>query len=102
MQKDVTSATVVKKGDVVGYVDDGLGGRTPLVAAKDLKAVGWPGLKVDVKLGAAGKPVPHSAKAGDVVGELSIGSGNGRLTAPVQLKSALAEPGVGDKLTRLG
>ncbi|MEU3375060.1 serine hydrolase [Streptomyces sp. NPDC006660] len=102
VQKGVTSATVVKKGDVVGYVDDGLGGRTPLVAAKDLKAVGWPGLKVDVKLGAGGKPVPHSAKAGDVVGELSIGSGNGRLTAPVQLKSALAEPGVGAKLTRLG
>ncbi|MGW2817846.1 serine hydrolase [Streptomyces sp. NPDC001415] len=102
VQKAVTSATVVKKGDVVGYVDDGLGGKTPLVAAKDLKAVGWPGLKVDVTLGAGGKPVPHSAKAGDVVGELSIGSGNGRLSAPVELKSALTEPGVGDKLTRLG
>ncbi|WP_345259438.1 serine hydrolase [Streptomyces hundungensis] len=102
VQNAVTSATVVKKGDVVGYVDDGLGGKTPLVAAKDLKAVGWPGLKVDVTLGSGGKPVPHSAKAGDVVGELSIGSGNGKLTAPVQLKTALAEPGVGDKLTRLG
>ncbi|WP_053727301.1 serine hydrolase [Streptomyces sp. WM6378] len=102
VQKAVTSATVVKKGDVVGYVDDGLGGKTPLVAAKDLKAVGWPGLKVDVTLGAGGKPVPHSAKAGTVVGELSIGSGNGRLTAPVELKSALTEPGTGDKLTRLG
>ncbi|MFB7647222.1 serine hydrolase [Streptomyces sp. NPDC056084] len=102
VQNAVTSATVVKKGDVVGYVDDGLGGKTPLVAAKDLKAVGWPGLKVDVTLGGGGKPVPHSAKAGDVVGELSIGSGNGKLTAPVQLKTALAEPGVGDKLTRLG
>ncbi|MEU3499316.1 serine hydrolase [Streptomyces hundungensis] len=102
VQKAVTSATVVKKGDVVGYVDDGLGGRTPVVAAKDLKAVGWPGLKVDVTLGAGAKPVPHSAKAGEVVGELSIGSGNGRLTAPVELKKALAEPGTGDKLTRLG
>ncbi|GGT99275.1 serine hydrolase [Streptomyces violascens] len=102
VQKAVTSATVVKKGDVVGYVDDGLGGKTPLVAAKDLKAVGWPGLKVDVTLGAGGKPVPHSAKPGTVVGELSIGSGNGRLTAPVELKSALAEPGTGAKLTRLG
>ncbi|MCX5381875.1 serine hydrolase [Streptomyces sp. NBC_00083] len=102
VQKAVTSATVVKKGDLVGYADDGLGGRTPLVAAKDLKAVGWPGLKVDVQLGAGGKPVPHSAKAGDVVGELSIGSGNGRLTAPVELKSALTEPGLGAKLTRLG
>ncbi|MFI6050818.1 serine hydrolase [Streptomyces violascens] len=102
VQKAVTSATVVKKGDVVGYVDDGLGGKTPLVAAKDLKAVGWPGLKVDVTLGAGGKPVPHSAKPGTVVGELSIGSGNGRLTAPVELKSALTEPGTGAKLTRLG
>ncbi|WP_438293306.1 serine hydrolase [Streptomyces sp. HUAS TT7] len=102
VQKAVTSATVVKKGDVVGYVDDGLGGKTPLVAAKDLKAVGWPGLKVDVTLAAGGKPVPHSAKPGTVVGELSIGSGNGKLTAPVELKSALTEPGTGAKLTRLG
>ncbi|MFE3182552.1 serine hydrolase [Streptomyces violascens] len=102
VQKAVTSATVVKKGDVVGYVDDGLGGKTPLVAAKDLKAVGWPGLKVDVTLGSGGKPVPHSAKPGTVVGELSIGSGNGKLTAPVELKSALTEPGTGAKLTRLG
>ncbi|WP_189390107.1 D-alanyl-D-alanine carboxypeptidase [Streptomyces sp. SDr-06] len=102
VQKAVTSATVVKKGEVVGYVDDGLGGRTPVVAAKDLKAVGWPGLKVDVTLGDAGKAVPHSAKPGTVVGELSIGTGNGRLTAPVELGRALTEPGVGDKLTRLG
>ncbi|MFE3525377.1 serine hydrolase, partial [Streptomyces sp. NPDC059161] len=102
VQKAVTSATVVKKGDVVGYVDNGLGGKTPLVAAKDLKAIGWPGLKVDVTIGDGGKAVPHSAKAGTVVGELSIGSGPGRQTAPVELGSAMAEPGIGDKLTRLG
>ncbi|MFE9558012.1 serine hydrolase [Streptomyces sp. NPDC006703] len=102
VQKAVTSATVVKKGDVVGYVDNGLGGKTPLVAAKDLKAIGWPGLNVDVTIGDGGKAVPHSAKAGTVVGELSIGSGPGRQTAPVELGSAMAEPGIGDKLTRLG
>ncbi|MFJ8313094.1 serine hydrolase [Streptomyces sp. NPDC094147] len=102
VQKAVTSATVVKKGQVVGYVDNGLGGRTPVVAAKDLKAVGWPGLKVDVTLGDGGKAVPHSAKAGTVVGELAIGAGPGRQTAPVELGSALSEPGTGDKLTRLG
>ncbi|NUK13517.1 D-alanyl-D-alanine carboxypeptidase, partial [Streptomyces lunaelactis] len=39
-QAGVTSTTVVKKGDVVGHVDDGLGGRTAVVATKDLKAVG--------------------------------------------------------------
>ncbi|GAA3394485.1 D-alanyl-D-alanine carboxypeptidase [Streptomyces roseoviridis] len=101
-QADVTSAAVVKKGEVVGYVDDGLGGRTPVVATKDLKAVGWPGLKVDLRLGGSGKAVPHTGKAGDVVGQVSIGSGTGRVSAPVALQKDLAEPGIDKKLTRLG
>ncbi|MFD5103669.1 serine hydrolase, partial [Streptomyces albidochromogenes] len=101
-QKDVTSATVVKKGDVVGYVDDGLGGRTPVVATKDLKAVGWPGLKVELAISDAGKPLPHAAKAGDEVGQVTVGSGPGRVTAPVVLQKDLVEPGLGDKLTRIG
>ncbi|MFD7980600.1 D-alanyl-D-alanine carboxypeptidase [Streptomyces sp. NPDC059071] len=101
-QQDVTSAAVVKKGQVVGYVDDGLGGRTPVVSTKDLKAVGWPGLKVDLRLGDGGKKPPHAAKAGDVVGEVSIGTGTGEVSAPVALKDDLVEPGFGEKLTRLG
>ncbi|MFD3511996.1 D-alanyl-D-alanine carboxypeptidase [Streptomyces sp. NPDC058657] len=102
-QEVVTSAQVVKKGDVVGYVDDGLGGRTPVVATQDLKAVGWPGLKVDLAAGpAAGKTVPHTAKAGDVVGQVTVGTGPGQVQAPVALKSDLVEPGFGAKLQRLG
>ncbi|MER7519396.1 D-alanyl-D-alanine carboxypeptidase [Streptomyces sp. NPDC126499] len=101
-QADVTSAAVVKKGEVVGYIDDGLGGRTPVVSTKDLKAVGWPGLKVDLRLGGTGKALPHTGKAGDVVGEVSIGTGTGRVSAPVALKNDLAEPGFDKKLTRLG
>ncbi|MGW7414810.1 D-alanyl-D-alanine carboxypeptidase family protein [Streptomyces sp. NPDC054863] len=102
-QEVVTSAVVVKKGEVVGYVDDGLGGHTPVVATKELKAVGWPGLKVDLALGAAaGKAVPHTGKAGDVVGEVTVGTGPGKVSAPVALQSELAEPGFGAKLTRLG
>ncbi|MFJ7066433.1 D-alanyl-D-alanine carboxypeptidase [Streptomyces sp. NPDC101115] len=101
-QKDVTSAAVVKKGQIVGYVDDGLGGRTPVVSTKDLKAVGWPGLKVDLRLGDGGRKLPHTAKAGDVVGQVSIGTGTGEVSAPVALKDDLVEPGVGEKLTRLG
>ncbi|MCX5200601.1 D-alanyl-D-alanine carboxypeptidase [Streptomyces sp. NBC_00237] len=102
-QEIVTSAAVVKKGDVVGYVDDGLGGRTPVVATKELKAIGWPGLKVDLAIGAQpGKPVPHAAKAGDVVGEVTVGTGPGKVSAPVALQSELTEPGLGAKLTRLG
>lgn len=101
-QQDVTSATVVKKGEVVGYVDDGLGGKTPVVATKNLKAIGWPGLKAELSIGDAGSAVPHSAKAGTVVGEVTVGSGPGKVTAPVALQKDLAEPGFGAKLTRVG
>ncbi|MEU6167303.1 D-alanyl-D-alanine carboxypeptidase [Streptomyces tanashiensis] len=101
-QKDVTSAAVVKKGQVLGYVDDGLGGRTPVVATKELKAVGWPGLQVKLELTNGGKAVPHSGKAGDIVGQVSIGTGTGKVSSPVALKTDLVEPGFDKKLTRVG
>ncbi|MFF8280403.1 serine hydrolase [Streptomyces lateritius] len=101
-QKDVTSAAVVRKGQVVGYVDDGLGGRTPVIATKELKAIGWPGLKVNLQLTDGGKAVPHAGKAGDVVGQVSIGTGAGKVSAPVALRSDLVEPGFDKKLTRIG
>lgn len=101
-QDDVTSAIVVKKGQVVGYVDDGLGGQTPVVATKEIKAIGWPGLKVDLALTDGGKAVPHAGKAGDVVGTVSIGEGAGKVSAPAALASDLVEPGFDKKLTRVG
>ncbi|WP_063735991.1 D-alanyl-D-alanine carboxypeptidase [Streptomyces sp. RTd22] len=100
-QDALTSATVIKKGDVVGQVDDGLGGTTPVVATKDLKAVGWAGLNVDIKIGDGGKTIPHTAKAGTVVGEVTVGSGPGRVKAPVALQNDLSEPSFGAKLTRI-
>jgi D-alanyl-D-alanine carboxypeptidase len=101
-QKGVVSAAVVKKGDVVGYVDDGLGGRTPVVSTKDLKAIGWGGLTVNLKLGAGGKSIPHTAKAGTVVGEVTVGTGTGKVSAPVALQSEMTKPSFSDKLTRIG
>ncbi|MFJ5141303.1 serine hydrolase [Streptomyces sp. NPDC088707] len=101
-QKDVTSVAVVRKGQVLGYVDDGLGGRTPVVATKELKAIGWPGLQVKLALTDGGKAVPHTGKAGDIVGQVSIGTGAGKVSSPVALQQDLAEPGVDKKLTRVG
>ncbi|MEU3689461.1 serine hydrolase [Streptomyces narbonensis] len=101
-QKDVTSAAVVRKGQVLGHIDDGLGGRTPVVATKELKAIGWPGLEVKLELTDGGKAVPHSGKAGDVIGQVSIGTGVGKVSAPVALEKDLVEPGFDKKLTRLG
>ncbi|MEV0602843.1 D-alanyl-D-alanine carboxypeptidase [Streptomyces sp. NPDC050315] len=94
--------TVVKEGDVVGVVDDGLGGTTPVVATEDLKAVGWNGLTVKLGLTDKGKAIPHTAKAGTKVGVLTAGSGPGQATVPVALQKDLAEPTFGAKLTRVG
>ncbi|RSO33821.1 D-alanyl-D-alanine carboxypeptidase [Streptomyces sp. WAC 06725] len=97
----LVSDTVVKKGQVVGYVDDGIGGHTPVVATKDLSAVGWPGMKATFSMSGAGKPVPHEAKAGTVVGELTVGTGSTAAKVPVALQKNLAEPTFGAKLTRI-
>ncbi|WP_433398964.1 serine hydrolase [Streptomyces sp. CA-146814] len=101
-QKAPTSATVVKKGDVVGYVDNGFGAQTPVIATKNLKAVGWPGLQVELKVTDSGKGIAHSAKAGSEVGMVTVGTGTGKVTAPVVLQDDLTEPAFGDKLTRIG
>ncbi|MET7567156.1 D-alanyl-D-alanine carboxypeptidase [Streptomyces sp. NPDC005492] len=100
-QDAMKSAKILKKGDVVGYVDDQLGGHTPVVVTKDVSAVGWAGLKV--KLSFASDAVPHSAKAGTKVGTLTVGDGSGgAVVVPVALQKDLAEPALTAKLTRLG
>ncbi|MFG2620454.1 hypothetical protein ACGFXC_22850 [Streptomyces sp. NPDC048507] len=101
-QKSIEGATVVKKGDVVGYVDDGLGGRTPVVATADVQAVGWSSLSVALKLGDGGTKIPETAKAGTRVGVLTVGEGASQVKVPVALQRELAAPGVGSKLTRIG
>ncbi|MFD8734753.1 D-alanyl-D-alanine carboxypeptidase [Streptomyces sp. NPDC059618] len=103
VQKSLVTATVVKKGQVVGYVDDQLGGRTPVVATKNMTAIGWPGLKTRLSIGQGKSAVPHTGKAGTVVGELRVGDGSSEaVRIPVALQSDLAEPGFGAKLTRVG
>ncbi|MFE9700264.1 serine hydrolase [Streptomyces sp. NPDC006270] len=101
-QKAATSATVVKKGDVVGYVDNGFGAQTPVVATKNLKAVGWSGLEVELEVTDNGEGIDHAAKAGSEVGMVTVGTGPGKVTAPVVLQNDLTEAAFGDKLTRIG
>ncbi|ANS65912.1 D-alanyl-D-alanine carboxypeptidase [Streptomyces lincolnensis] len=100
-QDALRSETILKKGDVVGYVDDGLGGHTPVVLTKNVTAVGWAGLTV--KLTFTADDLPHTAKAGAQVGSLTVGDGSGSaVKVPVALQDDLVEPGFTDKLTRLG
>ncbi|MBU6534348.1 D-alanyl-D-alanine carboxypeptidase [Streptomyces sp. A108] len=101
-QDALESSTIVKKGTVVGYVDDGLGGRTPVVTTQDVKAAGWAGLTVKLTFDA--DEVPHTAAAGTKVGSLAVGDGgtSGAVKVPVALQEELVEPGFAAKLTRLG
>ncbi|MFF9816539.1 D-alanyl-D-alanine carboxypeptidase [Streptomyces sp. NPDC014006] len=100
-QAALQSRTILKKGDVVGYVDDGVGGRTPVVVTQNVTAVGWAGLKV--KLSFAADALPHTAKAGTKVGTLTVGDGSSEaVKVPVALQKDLTEPGFAAKLTRLG
>lgn len=100
-QDSLQSRTVVKKGDVVGYVDDKMGGKTPVVATKDAPAVGWGGLKVKLGMSDGGKSIPHTGKAGDKVGDLTVGDGPGQVQVPVALQKDMQEPGFGAKLMRI-
>ncbi|MFI1954648.1 D-alanyl-D-alanine carboxypeptidase [Streptomyces xinghaiensis] len=100
-QAVLTDAKVVEKGQVVGHVDDGLGGTVPVVATEDVTAVGWPGLTVELALSDGGKTVPHEAEAGTEVGLLTAGSGPGQVKVPVALEKVKEEPGFGSKLTRI-
>ncbi|MEN2420650.1 D-alanyl-D-alanine carboxypeptidase [Streptomyces rimosus] len=103
VQDALTSAIVVEKGDVVGHVDDGLGGRTPVVATQRLSAIGWPGMEAKFTLDAEGRTsVPHEGKAGTVVGRLRAGSGPGAVTVPVVLQKDMTGPSFGARLTRIG
>ncbi|MEU7378625.1 D-alanyl-D-alanine carboxypeptidase [Streptomyces sp. NPDC042207] len=101
--KDVpTSAKILKRGDVVGYIDDQLGGHTPVVVTKDVTAVGWGGLRLKLSL-TTKNALPHTAKAGTEVGMLAVGEGaESAVQVPVALQDDLAEPGFAAKLTRVG
>nr|WTB31896.1 D-alanyl-D-alanine carboxypeptidase [Streptomyces sp. NBC_00830] len=109
VSKDVMVATedllksgkVVKKGDVVGAVDDGFGGTTPVVATEDVAAVGWAGLTVKLELTDDGKTLPHEAAAGTHVGTLTVGEGSSQVKVAVALQSDLTNPSFGQKLTRI-
>jgi serine-type D-Ala-D-Ala carboxypeptidase (penicillin-binding protein 5/6) len=93
--------TVVRKGEVVGYVDDGLGTRTPVVAAADAVAVGWGGKPVRMQLAVSGKQIPHAAAVGTRVGTLTVDAGATPVQVPVNLEKATASPGFGAKLGSL-
>jgi len=96
------SKLLLKQGQVVGYVDDGEGGRTPVVASQDVQVAGWSGNTVPVSLAPLGGVLPHTGKAGQAVGYLVVGSGASAQRIPVTLESDLAEPSYGARLTRIG
>ncbi|MFF9667548.1 D-alanyl-D-alanine carboxypeptidase, partial [Streptomyces althioticus] len=98
-QNGLTGQTVVKKGDVVGTVDDGLGGKVPVVATKDLVVAGFPGVTGTITLDPT--PLHHNEKAGKEIGSLRVGSGDSKSEVPVALQSDLSPPSIQSRLLRL-
>ncbi|MGE7438450.1 D-alanyl-D-alanine carboxypeptidase family protein [Kitasatospora sp. NPDC001175] len=98
-QNGLTGQTLAKQGDVVGYVDDGLGGKVPVVASKDLTVAGWSGVTTKLTLDQA--KIGHTVKAGTEVGTISAGEGDGRVQVPVTLQSDLNPPSITSRLLRL-
>lgn len=90
----LTAVTLAPKGAVVGRVDDGLGGATPLRAAAPVTVVGWSGLTVPV--GARGRP-PHRGDGGERVGAVRAGAA----AIPLELGRTLNEPSYLKRLIRL-
>ncbi|MFX4295365.1 D-alanyl-D-alanine carboxypeptidase [Streptomyces bohaiensis] len=129
-QDQLTTEPVLAAGETVGHVDDGLGGRTPVVTSEDVTAVGWPGLAVRVGLSeepagraasdaaadeeaaseeeeipghyAALDGLPSQAESGTEVGSLTVGDRDSAVAVPVELGAAMAEPGFLARLFRLG
>ncbi|MEU9160827.1 serine hydrolase [Streptomyces sp. NPDC048424] len=97
----LASAPVIRKGQQVGYLDDGLGGRMPLVATKDLNVIGVPGQQLKLSLVPGASPLPHTAKAGSEVAVLTVGDGQGATSVPVAVQGDLAEPSFGTRMTRM-
>ncbi|BAJ30326.1 MULTISPECIES: serine hydrolase [Kitasatospora] len=100
-QAALAGQTLAKQGDVVGYVDDGVGGRVPLVAAKDLTVAGWNGVTAKVTLAPVGT-IAHTLAAGTRIGTLAAGEGDGRVEVPVTLQKDLAPASISARLLRLG
>ncbi|MEV6213028.1 hypothetical protein [Kitasatospora sp. NPDC051914] len=99
VQKGLNGQTLAKQGQVVGQVEDGLGGTVPIVAAKDLTVAGWSGITATLDLDAI--KLGHTVKAGTQVGTLSAGEGAGRIEVPVTLERDLAPPSILSRLTRI-
>ncbi|WP_398900897.1 D-alanyl-D-alanine carboxypeptidase [Streptomyces sp. 1114.5] len=98
-QSGVTGQTVVKKGDVVGSVDDGLGAKVPLVATKDLVVAGFPGISGTITLDAA--KIGHDEPAGKEVGVLRVGTGENTSEVKVALQSDLKPASIQSRLLRM-
>ncbi|MFJ4673651.1 hypothetical protein [Kitasatospora purpeofusca] len=97
-QNGLTGQTLAKQGDVVGRIDDGLGGSVPVVAAQDLSVAGFPGITGTLVLDP--QKVGHRVTAGTQVGVLRSGEGANKVEVPVVLKSDLAPPSILSRLTR--
>jgi D-alanyl-D-alanine carboxypeptidase len=96
------SRSLARSGEVVAYLENGLGERVPLVATKDVQVIGWPSRTTRITLTEGGRQLPRAAASGTVVGTLSVGTSSDGVEVPVALQKDLTTPSLIGRLTRIG
>ena len=72
-----------------------------MVASSGVTVVGWPGLTV--RLGVTGTgTLPHTAPAGQRLGQISLGDGTGAPAVPMIANTGIGNPSIAGRLLRLG
>lgn len=91
--------TVVSQGETVGSIKVPWESSIPLVTAKSVTFIGWPGLHYSLHLTTH---VPHTSTiaAGTVVGTLTAKLGSQTVTVPVKTAASLTTPSLQYRLRR--
>jgi D-alanyl-D-alanine carboxypeptidase (penicillin-binding protein 5/6) len=88
--------TVAKKGQVFATYRTEWGGTASAIASQTVSAVVWGGTAVTTTISASAIGV---STRGSVVGSAAFAAGDQKLTVPLILSKALADPGAGWRLT---
>ena len=94
----ITTMNVVAQGEKVGAVGSAWGAVTDVVAAGDAEVTAWAGTAVTTQVTLDHLEAPIAA--GATVGTLTVTAGSQQLSIDVVAAGAIAEPGIGWRITR--
>ncbi|MER6463794.1 serine hydrolase [Streptomyces sp. NPDC001228] len=98
--RTLTTAVVVRRGDTVAHLDDGLGHTQPLRAARDIIATGRRGATVTITITPGPRLAPGTAVGSPAARAVAAGSPAGRSPVSLVTTAPLPHPSLLSRLTR--